>query len=114
MNQKNKDAVQAKWKLRDPDGFATQELRRKNYFEMKRKDKVIGPSVAMPVLQFKMFLYSKNEFFDDDPHDIDDPAVSWSLGKGEVLSTPQVAAAAVPTSRLQGIVVTGDAVAQIA
>ena len=67
----------------------------------------------MPVLQCKMFIDSKNEFFYDDPSDIDDPAVSWFLGKGEVHSTPQVAAAAVPTARLQGIVVTGDTVAQI-
>ena len=27
LNQKNKDALRAKWKLRDPDGFATQELK---------------------------------------------------------------------------------------
>ena len=80
---------------------------------MKRKGKVTGPSVAMPVLQCKMFIDSKNELFYDYPYDIDDPAASWFLCKGEVHSTPQVAAAAVPTFRLQGIVVTGDAVAQI-
>ena len=27
LNQKNEDALRAKWKLRDSDGFATQELR---------------------------------------------------------------------------------------
>ena len=105
MNQKNKDALRAKLKLRDPDGFAAQELTRNNYYEMNRRGKVTGQSVAMPVLQFNMFFDSKNELFYDDPYDIDDPAASWSLGKGEVHSSPQVAAAAVPTSRLQGIVV---------
>ena len=68
----------------------------------------------MPVLQCKMFIDSKNELFYDDPYKIDAPAAFWFLGKGEVHSSPQVAAAAVPTSRLQGIVVTGDTVAQIA
>ena len=74
--------------LRDPVGFATQELRRKNYFEMKRKGTVIKASVAMPVLQCKIFVDSENDVFYDDPYDIDDPTVSWSLGQGAESPAP--------------------------
>ena len=37
LNQKSKDELREKWKLRDPEGFATRELRRKNYIEMKKQ-----------------------------------------------------------------------------
>ena len=56
LNQKTKDDLRAKLKLRDPVGFATQELQRKSYLEMKRKGTVTKASVAMPVLQCNMFL----------------------------------------------------------
>ena len=51
LNQKTKDELLAKWKLRDPEGFAAQELRRKHYIEMKTKCKILRASVALPVLQ---------------------------------------------------------------
>ena len=35
LKQKSKDRLREKLKLRDPEGFAAQELRRKNYIEMK-------------------------------------------------------------------------------
>ena len=40
LNQKTKNELRERWKLRDPEGFAAQELRRTNYFEMKRKGKI--------------------------------------------------------------------------
>ena len=36
LNQKSKDELREKLKLRDPEGFAAQELRRKNYIEMNK------------------------------------------------------------------------------
>ena len=83
--------------MRDPVGFATQELRRKNYFEMKQMGNVTKASVAMSVLQCNMLIDSENEMFYDDPYDIDDPTVSWSLGQGDESAARQVAVAAVPT-----------------
>ena len=77
LNQKSTDELREKWKLRDPEGFATQELRRKNYFEMKKKGKVPKVSLALPVLQCKMFFDSKSELFYDDPYDTDDFAVGF-------------------------------------
>ena len=51
LNQNTKDDFRAKLKLRDPVGFATQELLRKNYLEMNMMGKVTTASVAMPLLQ---------------------------------------------------------------
>ena len=56
MNQKTKNELREMLKLRDPEGFAAQELRRKHYFETKRKGKIPKASVALPVLQCKMFI----------------------------------------------------------
>ena len=50
LNNKSKDELREKLKLRDPEGFATQELRRKNYIEMKNKGTVPTISLALPVL----------------------------------------------------------------
>ena len=55
LNQKTKNELRERWKLRDSEGFAALELRRKHYFEMKRKGQIPKASVALPVLQCKMF-----------------------------------------------------------
>ena len=112
MNQKTKDAFREKWKLRDPIGFAAQEARRKHYLEMKKKGGVSKASEVMPVLQCKLFFDSENETFYDDPYDIDDPTVSWSLEQGNARQAPQFAAAAVPIPK-HGIIITGAIVAQL-
>ena len=43
---------------------------------MKKTRKVTKVTVAMPVLQCKMFFDSEIEMFYDDPYDVDDPTVS--------------------------------------
>ena len=100
-------------KLRDPEGFAAQELRRKHYVDMKNNCKIQKASVALPVLQCQMFLDSENELFYDDPYDADDPAIFWLLGQGGERPALQIAAAAVPTCQQRGIIITGDAVAEL-
>ena len=55
-----KNELHERWELRDPEGSAAQELRRKNYFEMKRKGKIPKASIALPVLQYNMFFDSEN------------------------------------------------------
>ena len=80
----------------------------KNYVEMKQWRKVTKASVAMQVLQCRMFIDLENEMFYDDPYNIDDPTVSWSLGQGD--ESPA------RTSQLpqqQGIIITCDTVAQL-
>ena len=56
LRQKSKDELREKLKLRDPEGFATQGLRRNDYIEMKKIGKVPKVSLALPVLQCKMFI----------------------------------------------------------
>ena len=58
FEQENQRRSPCKLKLRDPVGFATQGLRRKNCLEMEQRE-VTTASVAMRVLQCKMFVNSK-------------------------------------------------------
>ena len=60
LNQKSKYELSDKLKLRDPECFATQELRRKNYIEMKKKVKVRNCLGALLVLRCKMLVDEKN------------------------------------------------------
>ena len=87
--------------MRDPEGFAAQELRRQKFVEMKRKGEIPKVSVALQVLQCKMFLDSENELFYDDPYDAGYPTASWSLDHGAELSVPQVAVFAIPNVNKQ-------------
>ena len=81
LNQKAKDELRARWQLRDPEGFAAQELRRKQIFEKNREGTIPKISVALPVLQCKMFLDSENGLFYHDPCDIRNPTVAWLLDR---------------------------------
>ena len=96
LNQKAKDELRARLQLRDPEGFAAQELRRKHFLEMTRTGKIQKNSVAL--------LDSGNELFYDDPYDAEDPMVSWSLDHDAELSVPQVAVFATPTRQPNGII----------
>ena len=80
LNKKSKYELSDKLKLRDPECFATQELRRKNYIEMKKKVKVRNCLGALLVLRCKMLVDEKNELFYDDPYDTDDFIVGWLVG----------------------------------
>ena len=93
--------------MRDPEGFAAQELRRKQILEMKRKGKISKYSVALPVLQCKMFFDFGNELFYDDPRDTD-PTGSRSSADSVELSFPQVAAFSAPTRQRKLIIIEGD------
>ena len=104
--------MNAQWKSRDPEGFAAQELRRKNYFERKTTAKVQKVSVALPVLQCKMFIDSENELFHDDPYNTDLTAL-WSLNDGVKLSVPCIAAVAAPTRQRNVIIIAGDTVSEL-
>ena len=93
--------------MRDPEGFAAQDLRRNNFIEMNRKSKIPKTAVALPVLQCKMFFDLGNELFYDDPRDTD-PTVSWSSADSVELSFPQVAAFSAPTRQRKFIIIEGD------
>ena len=69
---------------------------------MKKKVKVPKVSLALPVLQCKMFIDSKNELFYDDPYDADDFVVDWSFKEKDNCAARHLAAAAVPTCQQKG------------
>ena len=65
-----KHELRERWKLRDLEGFAAQELRWKNYIEIRRKGKIPKASVALPVLHCKLFIDSENVFVYDYSYDV--------------------------------------------
>ena len=79
---------------------------------MKKIRKVTNATVAMPVLQCNRFVDSENEILFDDPYDVADPTVSWSLGQGNECRAPQSAIAALPIPK-RCIIITGATIAQI-
>ena len=74
--------------------------------EMKKHWKVPKVSLALPVVQCKMFFDSKNELFYDDPDDTDDFIVEWFLTEKDKHVARHLAAAAVPTCQQKGIIIT--------
>ena len=98
--------------MRDPDGFAAQEMRHNNYMEMKRKGNVPKASVALPVLQCKMFIDSENELFYDDPY-VAGPTSCGSLNDGVELTVPRIVAVAAQTRHQKVIIIAGDTVSEL-
>ena len=60
-----------------------------------------------------MFLDLENELLYDDPYDIDDPTVAWSLNQKVEFFAPRFAAAAIPTCQQKGIIISCDIISEL-